>query len=248
MDAAELPFPLVTRTTDLSAVDWAAGAVVLVDKPRDWSSFRAVSRLRRVAGLRKIGHAGTLDPLATGLLILCTGRATRSIDRFMGLPKVYTGTIRLGGTTASYDAEMPVEHETPTDHLTPTDITAALPLFIGEIRQTPPMFSAIKQNGTALYKLARKGETVERPERTVTVTSFELTRIALPDLDFRIACSKGTYIRSIAHDLGAALGVGGYLAALRRTHIGDFSADDGLTADQLGGVLFRPAPTAADLL
>jgi len=206
--------------------DFTNGKILLVNKPMGWTSFDVVNKvrntLRQVLGIKniKVGHSGTLDPMATGLLILCTGRATRLLGEFQDLPKEYTGTLKLGACTASYDAETPEEETFPTDHITPEAIEAARQLFLGPIRQVPPMFSAIKVDGQPLYKRARKGEVIEVQAREVRIDQFELTRIAIPEIDFRVACSKGTYIRSLAHDLGKALHSGAYLTALHRTQIG----------------------------
>lgn len=212
----------------LSSEDILDGQTLLIDKPLTWSSFQAVNKLKYVLkkkfGLKKfkIGHAGTLDPLASGLLIVCTGKATKTIAEIQAQPKEYTGTILLGATTPSYDLETEVDRRFPTDHLTEALIKAAVASLTGEIDQKPPVFSAIKKDGKRLYEHARAGEEVEIASRKTTVYEFELTRIALPEVDFRIRCSKGTYIRSLAHDLGIALESGGHLTALRRTKIGDY--------------------------
>ncbi|MEM1115625.1 MAG: tRNA pseudouridine(55) synthase TruB [Bacteroidota bacterium] len=210
----------------------AAPAAVLVDKPGGITSFGVVKKVRWAAGVKKVGHAGTLDPMATGLLILLIGReATRQQDRFMGLPKVYTGTLRLGATTASYDADSPVDTEADASHVTDADLEAAKAAFVGEIHQVPPMVSAIKRGGERLYKKARRGETIEIEPRPVTVSTFELTDRRGDDIDFHVACSKGTYVRSLAHDLGQALGVGAHLTALRREAIGPFGVDEAFALD-----------------
>ncbi len=212
------------------------GQILLIDKPYEWSSFQALNAvkwtLRRAFSLKKlkVGHAGTLDPLATGLLLICTGKKTKTIPELQALPKEYTGTIRLGSVTASYDLETPPEGDFPTDHLTEELILETARSFTGEIRQRPPVFSAIKKDGKRLYEYARKGQEVEVPERTVQIHEFEITRMDLPrEIDFRVACSKGTYIRSLAHDFGKALGSGAYLSALKRTKIGPYSVNKGLT-------------------
>ncbi len=208
------------------------GQVLLIDKPMGWSSFQAVNKLkwaiRKKFSLKKfkIGHAGTLDPLATGLLIVCTGKFTKKINEFQGQEKEYTGVITLGSTTASYDLETPIDREYPTDHITPALIQSTTTSFIGEIEQAPPVFSALKKDGKRLYELAREGKSVEITKRKVTVSSFQITKIDNLNVHFRITCSKGTYIRSIAHDFGKALGTGGHLRALRRTKIGDFNVDN----------------------
>lgn len=211
--------------------EFLSGQVLLIDKPMGWSSFQAVNKLkwaiRKKFSLKKfkIGHAGTLDPLATGLLIVCTGKFTKKINEFQGQEKEYTGVITLGATTPSYDLETPIDHEYPTDHISPAFIQTTTKSFIGEIEQAPPVFSALKKDGKRLYELAREGKSVEITKRKVTVSSFEITRIDNLNVHFKITCSKGTYIRSIAHDFGIALGSGGHLTALRRTKIGDFNVD-----------------------
>ncbi|MEL6275658.1 MAG: tRNA pseudouridine(55) synthase TruB, partial [Bacteroidota bacterium] len=207
--------------------DFRAGALLLVDKPKGWTSFDVVNKLRyairRLYGQKKfkVGHAGTLDPMATGLLVICTGKWTKRLEELQGLPKSYTGTIKLGATTPSYDAETDEEAQSPTGHLKKEDLQRTVAELTGEIKQVPPVFSAIKVDGQPLYKKARRGEKVRVKARTVTIHQFELTRIELPEVDFSIGCSKGTYIRSIAHDFGQILKCGGYLTGLRRTSIGD---------------------------
>lgn len=210
-------------------------AVVLpVDKPAGWSSFRVVKKLRWLTKVKKIGHAGTLDPMATGLLICLIGRpATRQMDTFMHLPKIYEGVIRLGEITPSYDAETEITEQVDVDHLTNEEIRTACDAFVGEIEQYPPMYSALKIGGERLYKKARRGETVERKPRKVTISNFEIGPLEGRDVSFSISCSKGTYIRSIAHDVGEKLGVGGHLVALRRVAIGDFHIDKAWTVEQL---------------
>ena len=214
------------------------GQVLLIDKPLTWTSFQVVNKLRWEIRQRfnikkiKVGHAGTLDPLATGLLIICTGKQTKQIDTYQGQVKEYTGTFTLGGTTPSYDLETEIDNIFPTAHITEELLHETTKQFVGEIQQKPPIFSAIKKDGKRLYELARKGETIEIKERTVTVSSFEITKIKLPEVEFRIICSKGTYIRSIAFDYGKALNSGGYLSALRRTKIGNFSVDDAFSVEE----------------
>jgi tRNA pseudouridine55 synthase len=207
-----------------------AGSVILIDKPLTWSSFQAVNKLKYLLKRKfdlpkkfKIGHAGTLDPLATGLLIICTGKFTKKITEIQAQAKEYTGTIVLGATTPSYDLETEINAHFPTEHLTEELIFEATQQFIGEIDQKPPVFSAIKKDGKRLYEHARAGEEVEIQARKTTIFEFQITRIQLPEVDFRITCSKGTYIRSIAYDFGLALQSGGHLSALRRTKIGDYS-------------------------
>ena len=213
--------------------DYLEGQILLIDKPLKWSSFQAVNKLKfglikelKLPKKFKIGHAGTLDPLASGLLIICTGKFTKRIEELQGQAKEYTGTITVGATTPSYDLETEINERFPTEHITEALIHDTLPQFIGEIDQKPPVFSAIKKDGKRLYESARAGIEVEIKTRKVTVSEFEITRIALPEIDFRIVCSKGTYIRSIAYDFGLALNSGGHLTALRRTKIGDYSVEN----------------------
>ncbi|PIB30837.1 tRNA pseudouridine(55) synthase TruB [Maribacter sp. 4U21] len=211
--------------------DFLNGQVLLIDKPLGWSSFQAVNKLkwaiRKKFQLKKIkiGHAGTLDPLATGLLIICTGKFTKRIPEFQGLAKEYTGTITLGASTPSYDLETEVDKTYPMAHITEALIRKTTEQFLGDIQQAPPIFSALKKDGKRLYEYARAGEEIEIKKRAVRILEFEITAVALPAIDFRIVCSKGTYIRSIAHDFGLALGSGGHLSALRRTKIGDYNVD-----------------------
>lgn len=219
-----------------TAEDYTNGQVLLIDKPLTWSSFQAVNKvkyaLKRQFGFSKkfkIGHAGTLDPLATGLLIICTGKFTKKIAEIQGQTKEYTGTFFLGETTPSYDKETQPNATFPTAHITEALLNNVVAQLTGEIDQVPPVFSAVKKDGKRLYEHARAGESVEIESRKVTVYEFELTRIALPEVDFRISCSKGTYIRSIANDFGKLAASGAYLAALRRTKIGSFSVDDAIT-------------------
>ena len=224
--------PVLTRSDTLERLP--DGFAILIDKPKGITSFGAIRRLRRVFGIKKVGHAGTLDPMATGLLIVLVGRkATREQDRFTGLPKVYSGAIRLGETTASYDTETPVEESKPTDHLTESDLEAARQKFVGEIEQYPPMFSAIKVGGERLYKKARRGEMIEIKPRRVTISRFDLAERRGSDVDFLVHCAKGTYIRSLAHDLGEELGVGGHLVALRREAIGPYRVENAWGLEEL---------------
>ena len=207
------------------------GQVLLIDKPLEWTSFQAVNKIRWHIKQRfqikkiKVGHAGTLDPLATGLLIICTGKQTKEIHVYQGQEKEYTGTITIGATTPSYDLETEIDNTFPTAHITKELIHDTTKQFLGEIDQKPPIFSAIKKEGKRLYELARKGETAEIKSRKVTIDEFEITNINLPNIDFRVVCSKGTYIRSLAYDFGKALHSGGHLSALRRTKIGTFSVE-----------------------
>jgi tRNA pseudouridine55 synthase len=221
-----------------TAEDFLQGQVLLIDKPLTWSSFQAVNKLKYVLKRKydlpkkfKIGHAGTLDPLATGLLIVCTGKFTKMIPDIQGQAKEYTGTIVLGATTPSYDMETDVDATFPTEHITTELIEATLQQFLGEIDQKPPVFSAIKKDGKRLYEHAREGSEVEIEARKTTIYEFEITRMALPEIDFRVQCSKGTYIRSLAYDFGKALQSGGYLSVLRRTKIGDYKVENGITPE-----------------
>ncbi len=212
----------------MTAEDFRSGQVLLIDKPLHWTSFQAVNKLRweirQTHNIKKIkvGHAGTLDPLATGLLIICTGKKTKEINTFQGQIKEYTGTFVLGSTTPSYDLETEIDHTFPTDHITSDKIHATTQQFIGDIQQLPPLFSALKKDGKRLYEYARAGETVEIKTRTVSISEFEITKIDDLHISFRVVCSKGTYIRSLAHDFGKALHSGAHLSELRRTKIGDF--------------------------
>jgi tRNA pseudouridine55 synthase len=209
------------------------GRVLLVNKPLRWTSFDVVNKLRFRLKIKKIGHAGTLDPLASGLLIICVGKMTKRIEEFMGLEKEYTGTFVLGKTTPSYDLETDVSEEKDISHLTGQEITDAVKPFIGMINQLPPMHSAIRIGGKRAYEFARKGTEVELKPREVHIHNFEITSINLPEVGFRIVCSKGTYIRSIARDFGNELKVGAYLSALCRTRIGPFLLLDALEVDQV---------------
>jgi len=202
------------------------GKLVLIDKPLRWTSFDVVRKIRNLIRIKKVGHAGTLDPLATGLLIICTGRFTKKINEYMAQEKEYTGTFTLGATTASYDLEQEPENFQPYEHLTEEQIQAATLPFTGEFMQVPPAHSAIQVNGKRVYELARQGKEVIMEPRRVTIDVFEITRIELPLVYFRVVCSTGTYIRSLAHDVGKVLGCGAYLSSLRRTRIGHFSVDD----------------------
>ncbi len=207
------------------------GGVILVDKPYRWTSFDVINRLRRLLNV-KIGHAGTLDPLATGLLICCTGSWTKKITDYQRLPKEYTGTFLLGAVTPTYDLESEPQDHQPYEHLTAQEIIAATANFTGEIQQVPPVHSAIKKGGKRAYELARKGEEIVLEARPVTISAFEITAVQLPEVHFRVACSTGTYIRSLAHDLGQVLGCGAYLSVLRRTKIGSFDVADAWPPEQ----------------
>ncbi len=218
----------------MTGEDYKEGQVILIDKPLEWTSFQVVNKLRWLIRKQfdikkiKVGHAGTLDPLASGLLIICTGKFTKKIDTYQAQEKEYTGTITLGATTPSYDLETEVDQVFDISEITSEQILAATQQFTGEIQQQPPIFSALKKEGKKLYEFARKGEAVDIPSRTVTISEFEITKIDFPRVDFRVVCSKGTYIRSLAHDFGKSLQNGAHLSALRRTRIGDFSVDDAI--------------------
>ncbi len=209
-----------------------AGELILIDKPLHWTSFDAVKKVRILTGVSKVGHAGTLDPLATGLLIICTGAFTKKITGYMGMKKEYTGTITIGATTPTYDLESEPEQFKDISNITAEDIYNTTKQFVGDILQTPPLHSAIKKDGKPVYLLARKGKTIELKPRKITISLFEITAISLPLIHFKVQCSTGTYIRSLANDFGAALNTGAYLSSLRRTSIGDFSVDDALSPQQ----------------
>jgi tRNA pseudouridine55 synthase len=201
-------------------------AVYLINKPYEWTSFDVVKKVRNALRIKKVGHAGTLDPLATGLLIVCAGKKTKSIDTYQAQEKEYTGTFVLGKTTESFDLEQEVVDVADPSHLTPEEVQNAVHELTGDILQIPPMHSAIKVDGKRVYESARKGKEVIMEPRPVTVSEFEVTRLELPELDFRIVCSKGTYIRSLARDLGEKLQVGAYMSQLTRTRIGEFKLED----------------------
>ena len=214
-----------------------SGQVILIDKPLNWSSFQVVNKVRwlikKNIGVKKIkvGHAGTLDPLATGLLILCCGKMTKEIERFQGQEKTYSGTFQLGATTPSYDLETQIDQTYPTDHVNPALIEATKAQFMGEIDQHPPVFSALKKEGKRLYEYARKGEKIDIPSRKVHISSFSIETKALPLLSFKVSCSKGTYIRSLAHDFGQALESGAHLSSLCRERIGDFHLKNAMSIE-----------------
>jgi len=221
-----------------TAEDFQNGQILLIDKPLTWSSFQAVNKLKYVLKRKynlpkkfKIGHAGTLDPLATGLLIICTGKFTKKIPEIQSQTKEYTGTITIGATTPSYDLETEIDATFPINHIDDALIHQTAKGFIGEIDQKPPVFSAIKKDGKRLYEHARAGSAIEIASRKTTIYEFEITRIALPEIDFRVQCSKGTYIRSLAYDFGIALKSGAHLSALRRTKIGAFSVENSVTPE-----------------
>lgn len=226
--------PSVEASSQLpSATSLEAGVVLLLDKPLTWTSFDVVRKVKNTLRVKKIGHAGTLDPLATGLLILCTGKKTKEIDLIQAQEKEYTGTFRLGETTPSFDLETAVDAVRPFAHLTAEEIVAATLPLTGTVQQTPPIFSAVKVDGKRAYELARTGQEAEIKSKTVDIKVFELTRIALPEVDFRVVCSKGTYIRSLARDLGEALGCGAHLARLVRTRIGEYRVEDAFSMEAI---------------
>ena len=215
--------------------DFLSGQILLIDKPLHWTSFQAVNKLKYIlinkVGLPKkfkIGHAGTLDPLASGLLLVCTGKFTKRITELQGQAKEYTGTFFIGATTPSYDLETEIDETFKTSHIDETVIHESVKQFLGEIDQKPPIFSAIKKDGVRLYEHARAGETIEIASRKTTIHEFEITRIALPEVDFRVVCSKGTYIRSLAYDFGKAMDSGAHLTVLRRTKIGEYDVNNAI--------------------
>jgi tRNA pseudouridine55 synthase len=217
-----------------TAEEFQNGQILLIDKPLHWTSFQAVNKmkwaLKSKLGLKKIkiGHAGTLDPLATGLLLVCTGKFTKRITELQGQAKEYTGTFYIGATTPSYDLETEIDQIFPIAHIDEVLIHETVKQFLGEIDQKPPIFSAIKKDGIRLYEHARAGETIEIASRKTTIHEFEITRIALPEIDFRVLCSKGTYIRSLVFDFGKALNSGSHLTVLRRTKIGDYDVKEAM--------------------
>jgi len=222
-----------------TAEDYQNGQILLIDKPLNWSSFQAVNKIKYAlinkVGLPKkfkIGHAGTLDPLASGLLLICTGKFTKTISELQGQAKEYTGTFYLGSTTPSYDLETEIDETFSISHVDEDLIQQTVKQFLGEIDQKPPIYSAIKKDGVRLYEHARAGEVIEIASRKTTIHEFEITRIDLPEIDFRVVCSKGTYIRSLAFDFGKALNSGAHLTALRRTKIGDYHVENAVDVIQ----------------
>ena len=219
----------------MTTEDFLEGQIILIDKPLNWTSFQAVNKMKWALITKlnlpkkfKIGHAGTLDPLATGLLLVCTGKFTKRITELQGQAKEYTGTFHIGATTPSYDLETEIDQTFPTEHINDALIHETVNQFLGEIDQKPPIYSAIKKDGVRLYEHARAGETIEIATRKTTIHEFEITRIALPEIDFRVVCSKGTYIRSLAFDFGKAMNSGSHLTVLRRTKIGDYDVKNGV--------------------
>ncbi|MCE3280386.1 MAG: tRNA pseudouridine(55) synthase TruB [Bacteroidetes bacterium] len=237
--------------------DYRAGEVILIHKPLTWTSFQVVNKMKYIIRSwerskkngeipwLKIGHAGTLDPLATGLLIVCTGKQTKNIETYQAQEKEYTGTFFIGATTPCYDLEKEIDQRFPTDHITEELIIETAKKFTGTIQQTPPLFSAIWIDGKRAYDIAREGKTAEIKSKEITISEFEITRIALPEVDFRVVCSKGTYIRSLARDFGEALKSGAHLTALCRTRIGDYKLSDALSLEEFESML--KADSVSDL-
>lgn len=213
---------------------FAEGQALLIDKPLEWTSFDVVRKIRGMVKIKKVGHAGTLDPLATGLLIVCTGKYTKRINEYMAQEKEYTGSITLGATTPTFDLESDPENFRETSFITPALLQEAVRQLTGPIQQVPPIHSAIKKDGKRVYELARKGREVKLDPRPVVIHAFEITDFSLPVVQFRVVCSTGTYIRSLANDLGALLGCGGYLSSLCRTRIGNFRLEQAMTMEEAG--------------
>jgi tRNA pseudouridine55 synthase len=208
------------------------GKVLLINKELHWTSFDVVKKIRNLSRIKKVGHAGTLDPLATGLLIVCAGKKTKEISKFMDLEKEYTGSMVLGKTTPSVDLETEFDSDTSIEHISENDVLNITQGFIGTIMQVPPVYSAIKKDGAPLYLKARKGEAVVIEPRAVELTEFEITRIQFPEIEFRLVCSKGFYVRSLVRDIGEKLGVGAYLSSLTRTRIGEYKLENAQTIDE----------------
>ena len=220
---------ITNRTTDLSDADFSEGEIILIDKPSGPTSFQIVSKIRKITSVKKVGHSGTLDPNASGLMIICTGKKTKEMDRFINLNKTYSGIIRLGLNSPSMDTETECSEIPIPENLDEKKIIEVRNNFLGEIQQIPPMYSAVKVGGKKLYNLARKGKSIDRESRKIFIEKFEINKIDLPDIHFTITCSKGTFIRVIADDFGKKLNTGGILLELRRTGIGDFQVDDAFT-------------------
>jgi tRNA pseudouridine55 synthase len=229
---------ITNQVLNLSDADFSEGEIILIDKPSGPTSFQVVSKIRKITGVKKVGHSGTLDPKASGLMIVCTGKKTKEMDRFINLNKTYSGIIRLGLTSPSMDIETEcTELPLPKD-LDEKKIFEIRDSFLGEIEQIPPMYSAVKINGKKLYNLARKGKSIVREPRKIIIEKFEIEKIDLPDIHFSITCSKGTFIRVIADDFGKKLNSGGILAELRRTEIGEFRVDEAIRIDQFDSKIF----------
>ena len=222
---------ITNRTLNLPDVNFSEGEIILVDKPSGPTSFQIVNKIRKIIDVKKVGHSGTLDPKASGLMIICTGKKTKVMDSFINLNKTYSGVIRLGLTSASMDTETECIETPIPEALDEKKILEARDSFIGEIEQTPPMYSAVKIDGKKLYNLARKGKSVEREPRKIFIERFDITKIDLPDIHFIITCSKGTFIRVIADDFGKKLNTGAILTELRRIGIGNFRIEDAITID-----------------
>jgi len=222
---------ITNQTTDLSDADFSEGEIILIDKPSGPTSFQVVSKIRKITGAKKVGHSGTLDPKASGLMILCTGKKTKEMDRFINLNKKYSGIIRLGLRSPSMDIETECSEIPLPKNLDKNKILEMRDRFLGEIEQTPPMYSAVKVGGKKLYNLARKGKLIEREPRKILIENFKITKIDLPDIHFSITCSKGTYIRVIADDFGKKLNTGGILLELRRMGIGDFKVEEAFSVN-----------------
>ena len=232
----------VTMTSDVHSLDFEKGEVLLVDKPLNWTSFDVVHRVRDLFHVKKVGHAGTLDPKATGLLILCTGKKTKEIDTFTGQEKEYEGIMQLGATTVSFDSETPEQDQKDFLRIDERQILDVFSTFVGVQLQVPPMYSAVKYGGKPLYKYARKGRSLERQPREITVSEFTLIKMDLPLVHFRVVCSKGTYIRSIVDECGKKLLCGAYLKELRRTRIGSLSLQQALQIEDLHSLSDRCTP------
>lgn len=218
--------------------DFNSGSIILLNKPKNWTSFDVVKYVRGRLRTKKVGHAGTLDPMATGLLVICSGRATKSISQIQEMKKIYLAEITFGGSTPTYDAESKIDEAAEFEHITLENIQDVFESqFSGEIQQVPPMYSALKRDGKKLYELARRGETVELAPRPITIYEYQIIQYEAPKLILTVTCSKGTYIRSIAHDLGIALGSRGYLSALERTGIGEYSSKRAITPQEIDELL-----------
>lgn len=244
LDRIELP---KVNLTAEQIEEFAAGKLLLIDKDVQWTSFDVIRKIRNMIRIKKIGHAGTLDPLASGLLIICTGKYTKKINEYMKLPKEYTGSFTLGNTTATYDLESEPENPMPVPQYTLDQLQQATEAFTGEILQKPPVYSAIKKEGVAAYELARRGEDIDLQPRPVVIYEFEITGLTLPVIHFRVKCSTGTYIRSLAHDFGRALGCGAYLSGLRRTKVGDYKIEEAQTLLAFANSLHAPTAKTDNL-
>lgn len=222
----------VNREGNIAADPNKEGIMLLLDKPKEYTSARVVNIVKKFLNVNKAGHSGTLDPKATGLMIICTGKKTKSLNDLLGSDKEYEGVMILGEKTKSFDSETEVYETLPVEHITAEKIKEEASGFLGEYQQVPPMYSAVKHKGRPLYKLARKGQELERQPRNVNIKMFDVTSIEMPEVSFRVLCSKGTYIRTLISDLGEKLGTGAYLKELRRTKIGDFDIKDSITVDE----------------